>query len=152
MDNSIKTAAGEIIFYDKTVKDFHSLEQLLNIISEEYAHNRTAESVNITGHDNTGKIYKLFFDFNNFAVMLEEAGITFGDKIPLKQKALGEILLDAGVITAKQLDTALKEQAKSGNTRKIGEILIEIDCCNAQQILYALAKQLGIFLQSNQNK
>jgi hypothetical protein len=148
LTKSIKIASGEIVFYDKSTKNFSSLEQLLKTISDEYANNRTAETVNIRGFDGQGKIYRLYFDFNNFAI-LEETEQTELRKPAQKQKVLGEILIDSGVVTPEQLKQALEEQSSSGLGEKIGETCIRLGFCDAQQILFALAKQIGVFVQAN---
>lgn len=56
------------------------------------------------------------------------------------KKRLGEILLEAGVITREQIDQAIQYQSKKGI--KIGEALIEMGLVTEKQIREALEKQL----------
>jgi two-component system chemotaxis sensor kinase CheA len=55
---------------------------------------------------------------------------------------VGEILLKQGVVTAQKLESALEKQ-KTGDTRKIGEILIEDEGVKAREIGKALSLQKG---------
>ncbi|MCA9512378.1 MAG: GspE/PulE family protein [Myxococcota bacterium] len=55
---------------------------------------------------------------------------------------IGEILIDAGVVTAKQLDIALAEQAKTG--AKLGVILADLGFTTEDAVSRALAEQSGV--------
>lgn len=147
MKGLIKVTSGVIRFYDGTNIHFSSLEQLLGIVSNEYEKKGLAEIIRIEGLDDEGKAYRLGLDFSNFQVQEDKTGSGLS-KNTRRQKFLGQVLLEIGVITAKQLETAIQEQSKAGYREKIGEVLIRLGYCNAEQILYALAKQLGIFEQS----
>lgn len=57
-----------------------------------------------------------------------------------KKKRLGDILIDAGVITEEQLRTALELQKKKG--LRLGEILIELNYTTEDEIANALHRQL----------
>lgn len=57
------------------------------------------------------------------------------------QKRLGEILVDEGVITLRQLDTALQEQKQSG--KFLGEILVELGFAAEEKVTRILSEQLG---------
>lgn len=57
-------------------------------------------------------------------------------------RRLGEILVDAGVIDAPQLKSALAESARGG--RRVGEILIARGLCTEEAIVGALSDQLGV--------
>lgn len=59
-----------------------------------------------------------------------------------KRKRLGEILLDAGVITEKQLEHALNAQKTSG--KRLGETLITLGYITERNMLQSMEKQLGI--------
>ncbi|AZT90865.1 type II secretion system protein GspE [Caldicellulosiruptor changbaiensis] len=59
-----------------------------------------------------------------------------------ERKRIGELLLDAGIITRQQLDEALQIQKKTG--KKIGEILVEKGYVTEDEILEVLEFQLGI--------
>lgn len=55
---------------------------------------------------------------------------------------LGELLISAGAITAKQLEHALSQQKVNG--KRLGETLIELNYITEQQMLMSLEKQMGI--------
>lgn len=59
-----------------------------------------------------------------------------------RNRRLGDLLIDVGLITPEQLESALEIQKKSG--RKIGEVLIELGHVDESQISDALEFQLGI--------
>lgn len=52
------------------------------------------------------------------------------------------ILLDAGVVTAAQIDDGLSRQRETG--MRIGETLVEIGAATEEDIAWALARQLGL--------
>lgn len=55
---------------------------------------------------------------------------------------LGELLLNAGVLTPAQLDKALAEQKSSGS--RLGETLIRLEMADEDQLLNAISEQLDI--------
>jgi len=55
---------------------------------------------------------------------------------------IGEILIDAGLVTAKQLDIALAEQGKTG--AKLGVILADLGFTTEDAVSRALAEQSGV--------
>jgi len=55
---------------------------------------------------------------------------------------LGELLLEAGLITQEQLDEALKEEARGG--KRIGEILVDLGYLTESDIYGAVGEQLGV--------
>ncbi len=59
-----------------------------------------------------------------------------------KKLKLGEILIEKGFITAKQLDNALYQQ--KGKNKKIGKVLIEMGYINEVQVAEALTDQLSL--------
>lgn len=59
-----------------------------------------------------------------------------------ERRKIGELLLEAGIITRQQLDEALQIQKKTG--KKIGEILVEKGYVTEDEILEVLEFQLGI--------
>lgn len=58
------------------------------------------------------------------------------------QKKLGEMLVDAGVITLDQLQEALEGQRESG--MRLGEQVVEMEFCTEDDVQDVLADQLGI--------
>lgn len=59
-----------------------------------------------------------------------------------RQKRLGDLLLDAGMITIDQLEHVLEVQKSTG--KKIGEVLVSENIVNKKQIIEVLEFQLGI--------
>ena len=55
---------------------------------------------------------------------------------------LGELLLNAGVLTPAQLDDALAEQKRSGS--RLGETLIRMELADEDQLINAISEQLDI--------
>ena len=141
----VKKAIAKASFYDNTVIECNSLEELLKIIYEEND-SKTARAVEIEGISEKGDVCRVWLDFNNLVV--QENKQTGGPINGLKKQSfLGQTLVDSGIITKEQLEKALEHQRKSKFKDKIGEVLIELGYCNAEQILYGLAKQIGVFLQ-----
>ena len=58
-----------------------------------------------------------------------------------KRKRLGDLLVDAGVVTSEQLGEALKKQRELG--LKLGETLIELKFTDENEIVEALHQQMG---------
>lgn len=61
---------------------------------------------------------------------------------PGKRRRLGEILIDAGLINAVQLNAALAEQRKWGG--KLGRVLVEMKFVDEESMTAALSRQLSI--------
>lgn len=61
---------------------------------------------------------------------------------PHKKSELGDLLVESGEISAKQLQIALKEQKRSG--RKLGATLIDLGYTSEERLLDVLSRQLKI--------
>ncbi len=59
-----------------------------------------------------------------------------------ERKFLGEMLIEAGLLTEKQLEEALKEQVKTG--RFLGRILVEKGLVDEKELKRVLSLQAGI--------
>ena len=57
---------------------------------------------------------------------------------------LGQLLLARGVVTAEQIEQALKEQKEKGHRKLLGELLVEMGYCSENQIASALAQSYGV--------
>jgi type IV pilus assembly protein PilB len=57
---------------------------------------------------------------------------------------LGQLLLERGVVTQKQIENALAEQKEKGHRKLLGELLVEMNCCTENQIASALAEAYGV--------
>ena len=64
-------------------------------------------------------------------------------KYPKKriEKPLGELLIERGVITKRDLEEALKSQKKEGGL--IGEVIVSLNMAKEEDIAYALSLQYG---------
>jgi type IV pilus assembly protein PilB len=60
----------------------------------------------------------------------------------VKKLKVGELLVDADVITAAQLEIALAEQARTG--RRLGRVLLDLGLATEESISRALASQSGV--------
>ena len=60
----------------------------------------------------------------------------------MAKKRIGELLLEKGLITPLQLETALKEQSLSG--RRLGEILLDKDYLTEDQLIDTISERLSI--------
>jgi type IV pilus assembly protein PilB len=58
------------------------------------------------------------------------------------QKKLGEMLVDAGVLTLEQLQEALEMQRETG--KRLGEVVVELQMTTEDEVQGVLASQLGI--------
>ena len=61
-----------------------------------------------------------------------------------KRKRLGDLLVDAGVITAEQLSDALTKQCELG--MRLGETLVELKFTDENEIAEALHRQMGFLI------
>ncbi len=57
---------------------------------------------------------------------------------------LGQVLQDRGIVTDKQIDTALERQQADGHRKLLGELLVEMGYCSENQIASALAQAYGV--------
>ena len=71
----------------------------------------------------------------NHSTKAEEAGA------PKRRRKLGEVLMEAGLLTQDQLTTALEECARSG--KRLGEYLVDQDIVSEHDIARRLSHQLG---------
>jgi type IV pilus assembly protein PilB len=63
----------------------------------------------------------------------------------LRRRRIGDVLVEAGVLTPDELQAALNRQREStGERRRIGELLVELGFADERQIASALAAHLGL--------
>ncbi|WP_336924121.1 ATPase, T2SS/T4P/T4SS family [Aquipuribacter sp. SD81] len=60
------------------------------------------------------------------------------------RRRLGDLLVDAGVISAEQLAEALEEQKAPGPRRRLGQVLVHLGFLEEPDIAVTLAEQLGM--------
>jgi type IV pilus assembly protein PilB len=57
---------------------------------------------------------------------------------------LGQMLVERELITPAQLDDALERQARTGHKKLLGEVLVELNFVNEEQVLRVLAEGYGV--------
>src|SRR5215471_3407556 len=62
--------------------------------------------------------------------------------MPIVAKRIGELLVEAGVLSQSQLEQALFAQRKDG--RKLGQLLIELGLASEIQLTQTLSRQLSV--------
>ncbi|MDP2279377.1 MAG: hypothetical protein Q8K51_14265, partial [Nitrospirota bacterium] len=60
----------------------------------------------------------------------------------MRKKYLGELLIEAGVITAEQRDKAMQEQKRLG--KRLGETLVSLGIITEEVMAKALSAQMGL--------
>ena len=70
----------------------------------------------------------------------QQAGTPTG-KRPLR---IGDLLLEKGLITSEQVDSALEQQREMGHQKLLGEILVELKFVTQEQVMAVLAEAYGI--------
>jgi hypothetical protein len=65
-----------------------------------------------------------------------------GDRVVAERRRIGEILIEAGVLTQQQLERALSIQKEDG--RRLGSILLAYDFVAEPQLIQALSRQLSV--------
>lgn len=55
---------------------------------------------------------------------------------------IGDLLVEAGVITPEQLKRAIEEQSKVPGV-KLGKVLVQLGFCSSQDVMSAISRQLG---------
>jgi len=57
---------------------------------------------------------------------------------------IGQVLLDRGLVTPDQIETALARQQADGHRKLLGELLVELGYCTENQVASALAQAYGV--------
>jgi type IV pilus assembly protein PilB len=57
---------------------------------------------------------------------------------------IGEVLLEKGLLTQEQLDTALAHQKSIGHKKLLGEVLVELKMVTEEQVMEVLAEAYGV--------
>jgi hypothetical protein len=92
-------------------------------------------------------------DDNIVMIYFENGDITYGYG-PRQTFHLGQLLKEKGKLTAEQLEDAIQTQAKTDNTRRLGEILIAkayIDRADLEEVIHQQVEQLLYSLLSWQS-
>ncbi|MCX7941369.1 MAG: hypothetical protein N2555_06325 [Endomicrobia bacterium] len=141
----MKLLECKVMFADGKTVECNNIEQMLSIVARERKHNRIPLSFELSGIDTNGILYRTKLNFVEFSSQQR-----FVDKEILsqltQQKLLGSILVEEKIITEEQLKEAVEIQNRY--KEKLGEILVKFGYCKPEQILYALAKQLGLDVSS----
>ena len=62
----------------------------------------------------------------------------------MAKKKLGQILIEMRYVTQDEVDSALDIQQQQQETRKVGEILVDLKACDEEQVAKAIAHQCGL--------
>jgi len=143
----MKLLECKVVFHDGESFECHSIEQMFSIVVREKKHNRIPVSFDLSAIDTDGVVHKTRLNFVEFSSQQR-----IFDKQALsqlaQQKLLGEILVEENIITEQQLNEAIEIQNKY--KEKLGEILVKFGYCKPEQIIYALAKQLGVEIKKEE--
>jgi len=60
----------------------------------------------------------------------------------MKKKRLGDALVEMGIVSAEQIEVALKKQKEAG--KRLGKVVVELGMCSEDQIVSVLSEQLEI--------
>ncbi len=135
----------KIHFIDGIKIDCNSIEHMLKVVFKEKRNKNVPVSIEISGIDETGVVYRTRLNFVEFSSEKRAVNTKMLSQL-MQQKLLGEILIEEKIITEQQLKEAIQIQNKY--KEKLGEILVKFGYCKPEQILYALGKQLGIELEN----
>ncbi|HVO29711.1 MAG TPA: hypothetical protein VMV18_03210 [bacterium] len=136
---TIQAMTLRVAFYGGKEIFVHDLPALLSTLAEASTNNQTVEVVELLGKAKDG---------TDLRVALEPVGV-FKESAPigyqpaLFERALGEILMRAGIATPEQVQQALTEQAKSAVKERLGEVFVRLKIATPDQVRDALLKQLG---------
>ena len=59
-------------------------------------------------------------------------------------KQVGQILVEKGLLTERQIQHALDAQKESGHKKLLGETIVELGFCSEDQVVEALAEAYGM--------
>lgn len=132
---------GKLVFYDGRAEPFSDLGGLLELAWVRQNQGEMIRQVELGGIDERGSAIHAVFDFNSVhsSDHRHKAGVASG-----RQRLLGEILVEDGVVTAEGLARALEAQRDPPGDERIGKVLIRLGLATAAQIYTALSKQYGI--------
>ena len=140
----MKLLECKIQFLDGKNVECTSLEQMLKTVFKEKKNNRVPVSFELSAIDDDGVVYNTRLHFIEFSAQQRILNNKTISQIT-QQKLLGQILIEEKIITEEQLKEVIEIQSKY--KEKIGEILVKFGYCTPRQILYALAKQIGVKLE-----
>ena len=135
----IQAMTLRVAFYGGKEIFLHDLPALLAAIAEASAAGESIEIVELLGKAKDGTDYRVALE--PVGVYKESAPIGFMPQ--LFERALGEILIRAGIATPEQVQQALAEQAKSAVKERLGEVFVRLKIATPEQVRDALLKQVG---------
>lgn len=139
MAGPIQALTGRIAFYGGKEMFVHDLAAVLAALAEASEKGESVEAVELLGKGKDGTDYRVTLE--PVGVFKEQAPIGFHPQ--LFERALGEILIRAGIATPEQVQQALTEQAKSTVKERLGEVFVRLKIATPEQVRDALLKQLG---------
>ncbi len=135
----ITAVTTRIAFYGGEEKVVPDLAGLLQSLAKASTDGNTVQSIEILGKSQDGTDYRVVLE--PVGVFKEQAPI--GYQSLLVERALGEILITAGVATGEQVKRALEEQRKSAVQERLGEVIVRLGIATPEQVRNALLRQLG---------
>ncbi len=139
MTERVHRVTGRVAFLggeEAIVPDLSALVATLAVASAE---NKTVQVIEILGKGMDGTDYRVLLE--PVGVFKEQAPI--GYQSLLVERAIGEILISAGVCTPEQIQKAVAEQSKSDVKERLGEVVVRLGFATPQQVRDALLTQLG---------
>lgn len=135
----ITAVTTRIAFYGGGEKVVPDLAGLLQSLAKASTEGQTVQAIEILGKSQDGTDYRVVLE--PVGVFKEQAPI--GYQSLLVERALGEILINAGVATTEQVGRALEEQRKSAVQERLGEVIVRLGIATPEQVRNALMRQLG---------
>ena len=139
MAERVHRVTGRIAFMGGEEEIVPDLSALVAALAAASAENKTIQMIEILGKGVDGTDYRVLLE--PVGVYKEQAPI--GYQSLLLERALGEILISAGVCTPEQINKALAEQSKSDVKERLGEVVVRLGIATPQQVRDALLQQLG---------
>ncbi len=139
MAERIQALTARVEFFDGKEVFTPDLPGLVSLLAKASDDHVTVKVIEVLGKGNDGTEYR---------VLLEPVGV-FKEKAPigfhnlLFDRALGDILIRAGIATPEQIQRALAEQNASAVKERLGEVLVRLGIATPQQVREALLRQLG---------
>lgn len=92
----------------------------------------------------SGDVPPVELDRSQPAELDEEVFVPTDENLNDARRLLGEIFVEAGVISTEQLDRALSIQESDRPTRRLGEVLVALGYTAEEEVAQALARQRGL--------
>jgi hypothetical protein len=139
MAERIQALTGRVAFYGGGETIVSDLATLVTALTTASTDGVSVQVIEILGKGADGTDYRVLLE--PVGVFKEQAPIGYAPQ--LFERALGELLITAGVATSEQVQQALAEQAKSVVKERLGEVFVRLKIATPEQVRTALLKQIG---------